>query len=81
MRHSKWAGIADVNVGSFMPAWDHLIGTFSFDPDRHVSGADLGLAENPDHPVSRPAQMAQPARASGGCAQPGPIEAGPKRRV
>jgi sterol desaturase/sphingolipid hydroxylase (fatty acid hydroxylase superfamily) len=65
--HLKWAGIGDVNFGLFTLVWDHLFGTFSFDPERRFSSADLGMAAKPDYPVPWPAQMLEPFRASGAC--------------
>jgi sterol desaturase/sphingolipid hydroxylase (fatty acid hydroxylase superfamily) len=66
--HLKWAGVGDVNFGLFTLLWDHLFGTFSFDPLRRFSSADLGMAAKPDYPVPWPAQMLEPFRASGACA-------------
>ncbi|MGY2873153.1 sterol desaturase/sphingolipid hydroxylase (fatty acid hydroxylase superfamily) [Marmoricola sp. URHA0025 HA25] len=66
--HLKWAGVGDVNFGLFTLVWDHLFGTFSFDPTRRFSSADLGMSAKPSYPVPWPAQMAEPFRASGACA-------------
>lgn len=65
--HLKWAGIGDVNFGLFTLVWDHALGTFSFDPDRRFSSADLGMAAKPDYPVPWSAQMLEPFRPSGAC--------------
>lgn len=65
--HLKWAGIGDVNFGLFTLAWDHLFRTFSFDPDRSFSSADLGMAAKPEYPVPWAAQMLEPFRPSGAC--------------
>jgi sterol desaturase/sphingolipid hydroxylase (fatty acid hydroxylase superfamily) len=67
--HLKWAGIGDVNFGLFTLLWDHLFRTFSFDPSRRFSSADLGMAAKPNYPASWPAQMLEPFRASGSCSQ------------
>lgn len=60
--HLKWAGVGDVNFGLFTLLWDHLLGTFSYDPDRRFTSADLGMAAKPDYPVGYLAQLAEPFR-------------------
>lgn len=65
--HLKWAGIGDVNFGLFTLVWDHLLRTFSFDPQRRFHSDDLGMAAKPDYPVGYTAQLAEPFRVSGAC--------------
>jgi sterol desaturase/sphingolipid hydroxylase (fatty acid hydroxylase superfamily) len=65
--HLKWAGIGDVNFGLFTLIWDHLLRTFSFDPERRFHTEDLGMAAKPDYPVHYLAQLVEPFRASGAC--------------
>jgi len=65
--HLKWAGVGDVNFGLFTLVWDHALGTFSFDPYRRFSSADLGMAAKPNYPVPWSAQMLEPFRPSGSC--------------
>jgi sterol desaturase/sphingolipid hydroxylase (fatty acid hydroxylase superfamily) len=65
--HLKWPGIGDVNFGLFTLVWDHALGTFSFDPHRQFSSADLGMAAKPTYPVPWSAQMLEPLRPSGAC--------------
>jgi sterol desaturase/sphingolipid hydroxylase (fatty acid hydroxylase superfamily) len=74
--HLRWAGVGDVNFGLFTLLWDHLLRTFSFDPERRFTSADLGMAAHPDYPVSWPAQLAEPFRPTGACrAIPAPAAA------
>ncbi|MGW5052623.1 sterol desaturase family protein [Actinokineospora sp. NPDC004072] len=65
--HLKWAGIGDVNFGLFTLLWDHLLGTYSYDPRRAFTSADLGMAAKPDYPATYLAQLAEPFRPSGAC--------------
>lgn len=65
--HLKWAGIGDVNFGLFTLLWDHLLGTYSYDPDRRFSSADLGMAAKPDYPIGYLAQLTEPFTPRGGC--------------
>ncbi|MGV9611669.1 sterol desaturase family protein [Nocardia xishanensis] len=65
--HLKWAGIGDVNFGLFTLVWDHLLGTYSYDPAREFSSADLGMAAKPDYPVAYLAQLAEPFTRHGAC--------------
>ncbi|WP_107660350.1 sterol desaturase family protein [Nocardia suismassiliense] len=65
--HLKWAGIGDVNFGLFTLIWDHLLGTFSFDPQRRFTSDDLGMAAKPNYPDAYLAQLAEPFRPSGAC--------------
>ncbi|MGW5569719.1 sterol desaturase family protein [Nocardia thailandica] len=65
--HLKWAGIGDVNFGLFTLIWDHLLGTYSYDPHRRFSSADLGMAAKPDYPVGYLAQLAEPFTRHGAC--------------
>jgi sterol desaturase/sphingolipid hydroxylase (fatty acid hydroxylase superfamily) len=66
--HLKWAGVGDVNFGLFTLLWDHLLGTYSYDPERRFTSDDLGMAAKPDYPDAYLAQLAEPFRSSGGCA-------------
>ncbi|MGF0315646.1 sterol desaturase family protein [Nocardia fluminea] len=65
--HLKWAGIGDVNFGLFTLLWDHLLRTYSYDPARRFSSADLGMAAKPDYPVSYLAQLVEPFTHHGAC--------------
>ena len=65
--HLRWAGVGDVNFGLFTLLWDHALGTFSFDPARRFSSADLGMAAKPHYPTAYAAQLAEPFRAGGAC--------------
>ncbi|MBF6100724.1 sterol desaturase family protein [Nocardia cyriacigeorgica] len=58
--HLKWAGVGDVNFGLFTLIWDHLLGTYSYDPDRRFTSADLGMAAAPEYPTGYLAQLAEP---------------------
>nr|WP_189179985.1 sterol desaturase family protein [Microbispora rosea] len=71
--HLKWAGVGDVNFGLFTLVWDHLLGTFSYDPARRFTSELLGMAAKPDYPTAYLPQLAEPFRASGAC------HAGPPR--
>ncbi|WP_028938335.1 sterol desaturase family protein [Pseudonocardia spinosispora] len=62
--HLKWAGVGDVNFGLFTLIWDHLLGTYSFDPERRFVSADLGMAAEPNYPTRYFAQLAEPFRRS-----------------
>jgi len=66
--HLKWAGIGDVNFGLFTLLWDHLLGTYSYDPARRFSSDELGMAAKPRYPNRYLPQLAEPFRASGSCA-------------
>ncbi|WP_084487009.1 sterol desaturase family protein [Nocardia sienata] len=65
--HLKWAGIGDVNFGLFTLIWDHLLGTYSYDPERRFGSADLGMAAKPDYPVDYLAQLTEPFTPRGAC--------------
>lgn len=65
--HLKWAGIGDVNFGLFTLVWDHLLRTFSFDPNRRFHSDDLGMNAKPNYPTGYLAQLSEPFRASGAC--------------
>lgn len=65
--HLKWAGIGDVNFGLFTLLWDHLLGTYGYDPERRFSSNDLGMAAKPDYPVGYLAQLTEPFTRHGGC--------------
>lgn len=65
--HLKWAGVGDVNFGLFTLIWDHLLGTFSYDPSRRFTSEVLGMAAKPDYPTAYLPQLAEPFRPSGAC--------------
>lgn len=65
--HLKWAGIGDVNFGLFTLIWDHLLRTYSYDPARRFTSADLGMAAKPDYPTGYLAQLAEPFTRHGAC--------------
>ncbi|MBF6439589.1 sterol desaturase family protein [Nocardia cyriacigeorgica] len=65
--HLKWAGIGDVNFGLFTLIWDHLLRTYSYDPTRRFTSADLGMAAKPHYPVGYLAQLAEPFTRDGAC--------------
>ncbi|MFD6222697.1 sterol desaturase family protein [Nocardia asteroides] len=60
--HLKWAGVGDVNFGLFTLLWDHLLGTYSYDPRRRFTSEQLGMAAHPDYPVGYTAQLIAPFR-------------------
>lgn len=60
--HQKSAGLGDVNFGLFTNIWDHLLGTAAFDPAKRFASGDLGIAAEPDFPVSYLGQLAAPFR-------------------
>src|SRR5690606_40694847 len=65
--HLKWAGLGDVNFGLFTLIWDHLLRTYSYDPERRFTSDDLGMAAKPHYPNGYLAQLAEPFRPSGAC--------------
>lgn len=65
--HLKWAGIGDVNFGLFTLIWDHMLRTFSFDPDRRFDSTQLGMAAKPNYPTGYRAQLTYPFTRHGGC--------------
>ena len=65
--HLKWAGAGDVNFGLFTLIWDHLYRTYSFDPARRFTSAELGMAAKPHYPTAYSAQLRHPFTADGGC--------------
>ncbi|MCD2127228.1 sterol desaturase family protein [Rhodococcus ruber] len=65
--HLKWAGIGDVNFGLFTLIWDHLLRTFSYDPNRRFASEHLGMAAKPNFPKGYVDQLVYPFMASGGC--------------
>lgn len=60
--HSNRAGEGDVNFGLFSSVWDHLLGTFCFDPAASPGVGELGVAGRPDYPVNYLAQVVEPFR-------------------
>ncbi|KAA1245615.1 sterol desaturase family protein [Mycobacterium simiae] len=65
--HLKWAGVGDVNFGLFTLIWDHLLRTFSYDPNHRFSSDQLGMAAKPHYPRRYLAQLAYPFTTAGGC--------------
>lgn len=58
--HLRWAGVGDVNFGLFTLVWDHLLGTFSYDPERRFTSADIGIDAWPNYPSRYVPQLRQP---------------------
>ena len=58
--HLRWPVVGDVNFGLFTNLWDHLLGTFAWDPDRRFTSDDLGIAALPAYPTAYAAQLAAP---------------------
>ncbi|GAC67188.1 sterol desaturase family protein [Gordonia soli] len=77
--HLRDAGAGDVNFGLFTLLWDHLAGTFSYDPTRRFTTADLGMAAKPDYPTRYVEQLTTPFRAAGACGPMGPLPRKPWR--
>lgn len=65
--HFKWADIGDVNFGLFTLIWDHIMGTYSYDPSRAISSQQIGIAAKPDYPTRYWPQITYPFTAPGGC--------------
>ncbi|WP_329081290.1 MULTISPECIES: hypothetical protein [unclassified Streptosporangium] len=55
------------DFGLFTLIWDHLLGTFSYDPQRRFTSEQLGMAAKPNYPRTYLAQLAEPFRSSGIC--------------
>jgi sterol desaturase/sphingolipid hydroxylase (fatty acid hydroxylase superfamily) len=60
--HLRWPGVGDVNFGLFTCLWDHLLGTWSYDPGRRFTSEQLGIDAEPDFPVGYLAQLRHPFR-------------------
>ncbi|HET8588556.1 MAG TPA: sterol desaturase family protein [Nakamurella sp.] len=75
--HLKWAGIGDVNFGLFTLIWDHALRTYSYDPARRFTSADLGMAAKPHYPDTYLAQLTEPFKPSGACTTPTAPTTGP----
>jgi sterol desaturase/sphingolipid hydroxylase (fatty acid hydroxylase superfamily) len=60
--HLRWPVVGDVNFGLFTLVWDRLLGTWSFDPARRFTSADLGIEKWPDYPRTYAKQLLQPFR-------------------
>ncbi len=58
--HLKWGGVGDVNFGLFTNLWDHLLGTWSFDPKRRFTSDDIGIGKEPNFPSGYMAQLLTP---------------------
>jgi sterol desaturase/sphingolipid hydroxylase (fatty acid hydroxylase superfamily) len=69
--HLRRPGEGDVNFGLFTLVWDRLLGTFSFDPDRRFTTADIGIAAWPNYPRRYWAQLRQPFAGTAGLAADG----------
>lgn len=76
--HLRDAGEGDVNFGLFTLLWDHLAGTYVYDPDRRFATADLGMAAKPDYPTAYGEQLVVPFTAAGAC---GPMQPLPRRSL
>jgi len=64
--HLKWAGLGDVNFGLFTLVYDRLLlRTYSYDPGRRFTSADLGIAKQPDFPTRYVDQLLKPWRWEG----------------
>jgi sterol desaturase/sphingolipid hydroxylase (fatty acid hydroxylase superfamily) len=61
LHHLRWPGAGDVNFGLFTLVWDRLLGTYDA-PGRDVTSDHLGIAAQPDYPMTYLAQLAQPFR-------------------
>lgn len=48
--HLRWSVVGDVNFGLFTNVWDHLLGTYVWDPGRRFASADIGVDAEPDFP-------------------------------
>jgi sterol desaturase/sphingolipid hydroxylase (fatty acid hydroxylase superfamily) len=60
--HLRWPVVGDVNFGLFTLVWDRLLGTWSFDPARRFTSADLGIEKWPSYPRAYGEQLLQPFR-------------------
>lgn len=49
-----------MNFGLFTNIWDHLLGTYSYDPERRFDSSLLGIAAESDFPVEYAAQLRYP---------------------
>ena len=58
--HLRWPEVGDVNFGLVTHVWDHVLGTFSYDPRRTFSSADLGMESEPDYPKAYLPQLLRP---------------------
>ncbi len=58
--HLSTAEEGDVNFGLFTTMTDHILGTVYYDKDRKIGSADIGIAAEPDYPVSYLAQIVKP---------------------
>jgi sterol desaturase/sphingolipid hydroxylase (fatty acid hydroxylase superfamily) len=61
LHHLRWPAAGDVNFGLFTLVWDRLLGTYAA-PGRVVTSDHLGVAAQPDYPVTYLSQLAQPFR-------------------
>ncbi|MBL4790093.1 MAG: sterol desaturase family protein [Kordiimonadaceae bacterium] len=60
--HLKTGEEGDVNFGLFTTFTDHLLGTAFYDEGKVIGSEDLGIAAQPNYPVSYLKQLAQPFR-------------------
>ena len=66
--HLQRAGEGDVNFGLFTLLWDHLLGTFGYDPERTFASTDIGIEDWPNYPNRYLPQLRQPFRGAEGLA-------------
>lgn len=62
--HLNTAEEGDVNFGLFTTFTDHLLGTWYYDDARVIGSNDLGIASEPDYPISYMLQLLEPLRSS-----------------
>lgn len=73
LHHVNWGKEGDCNFGLFFTWWDRVLGTFSPEPPRTITAADMGIDDAPDFPKSywqqlmfpfvyRPGQAAPPSQ-------------------
>jgi sterol desaturase/sphingolipid hydroxylase (fatty acid hydroxylase superfamily) len=60
--HLSRAGDGDVNFALFSSLWDHLLGTFRYDPARTPRRGELGIEGRPDYPTAYVPQLHEPFR-------------------
>lgn len=64
--HQKWPDVGDVNFGLFTTLWDHLLGTFHYEPRERFESAELGIGAEPDYPTAYLPQLFAPFRRAKG---------------
>lgn len=61
--HHRRHGDGDINFGLFTTLYDHLVGTFHYQPGKAPrTSEELGLRQQEDYPVSYLAQLREPFR-------------------